>query len=725
MNWGALALVLTLWSAGPVAAGEAGPSYLVADQGAGRVIAVGANGDATPLPSDEPAQLVAPRGIALSPDGRSLAVVDAGSGDGDGAILVITAEGAVSTLYSGLTFPEDVAWLDDESLVWTSSVGGEIRRGDLDGSEPEVLADVGASAIGITVFEQGSRDQLLVTTWQGTAFVVDPSSGDAFPSGGTLEGGGHPAAGPDTLCVPEFEADRVRCMSIGGSERELEIDDPVAAAFDGEDLVVTSPAGVTVFGPDGTDPIATIGGLVNAAGVAPLGPFAGLWDPQGQAADTTTTSSTSAPPVAGEATTTTTAATRPVTTEAPATSVDTGLGGGLIAVFVAVAALGGLLLGLLLGRRRLPAVPAPLPLPVRRAVAAAGDCDEEEFWKAFWVAEDHLFELQRRLEWAEEVGEDPEPIRRELDAATEALEKARRRLLDECPRPEERYVDFGGESVDPIPEPCRALAELEQEIERIVAEGGRPDPALVETARRLSEECEEAKRPKPRVTGTASVGEREERYFIHVYVDKAFPVSHVAVGLTGPDYDKVWSTGARDTEKNTDADRPDTIRKAFFEPGEMVDVDGTEVEFGTQEWYRLESERIGSVLIIQTMEISRDEFEEARRRLVGWLFTQPDEWFGRQGWIYAPMYTDLWGSLMNVTGMGGVLGPYDGGHQDREDWFPIPSTAAMCPAVWLAVRSIFTDSTSWGVSWAGGITVARDVEKIVEEREEAGLPAEE
>ena len=491
--WICLAVVL----AAPAGAGPAGATQwlLVVDQGAGSLLLVDPDGTAEPVPIGP---LTAGRGVSVSPDGARAAVVDAGAAAGEGRILVVVPDGATTVAADGLEFPEDVAWLDDSTLVFTSFTTGEVLTVPAAGGTPEVLATLPQSPSGVETLVIRGRDAVAVSTWQGPVVVIDPATGAVEPATENLAGGGQLAAHPELgVCAPEFEADQVRCWTIDGVPFVAgSVPAPVALDWMRRRLVVTGGDGVVVLDPETGEVTPIPADLVNPSGISVI------TDPVpwgGAPAPVVTTTSTTVAETTSSTVVETTAPPVPLPTAAPGTTVPAPAaeGGGfpwwlaLVGLVVAVVAL-----ILIFVRRwsRPPSTPAT-PISVPTAVKAAEDCDEDRFWAAYWASEEYLISLQELILFALDLGDRAEVarLRKQHDEVAEQLERARQRFLEHCPKRERREPEpVDGWSVDPIPGPCARLAALQAAHERLLEH-------LAEREREIADRLAEIERAEQRV----------------------------------------------------------------------------------------------------------------------------------------------------------------------------------------------------------------------------------
>ncbi len=533
---------------------------LVADQGAGRVVTVAPDGSTEPVSDDGPT-LAAARGLSLHPDGETIAVVDGGSGPETGAVWVLGADGTSALVADGINFPEGVTWLDASTLIVTSFTDQTVLRVEATGGTAEVVATLPEQPTGVIPFEAFDRSGVLVTTWQGPIVLVDPATGEVAPVTANLLGGGFPATlGALGACVPEFDADRVRCFGLTGQVTAEfgPFAGPVAVTAAGSDLVVTGEGGVARIDTTTGDVTPLPTDLANPAGVITLGGEPGPWAPQLPVVVETT----AAPTTTLAATTPAAADTTPAAVETapaeegsvevaddpaevaddpsevaddpaevaddPAEVADdpsevadpaapapepapAGDGGGfpwwVLIVLVGLAAVAAVVW--LLTRKPKPETPPPrkplrpheLPDEVKQALVAGAACDEEEFWKWYWRAEERVLWLQELMRNAGDLGDRKlfEESEREQKAILDALRDAPA-LLKECGRREQEGEPETGFSVDPIPVPCAGLAATEiareQKLERLAAADERVGARLAElddeqtAARHATEEAE-------------------------------------------------------------------------------------------------------------------------------------------------------------------------------------------------------------------------------------------
>lgn len=774
----------------------AASAQVIVEQGSGDVVLVDADDARTTILGG----LNNPRGVALAPDGGAIAVAVAGEAPGEAQLVVIRADRTSAVLVDGGSFIEDVAFVDDETIAFTSTADGTVSTVDVAGGPPVVLAELPAQPTGIAMFEFAGQRGLATVTWMGPVVAIDPSSGLIGPFTADLSGGGHPAA-TDVLYLPEFEADRVSVWPPGSDPQDgFPIDGPVAAAVVDDQLWVTAVPGLAIFDLSSGELLELRADFDNPAGIVALGDATTRWaPPTGTAPDpepeaqpevvATTPPETGDEPTAQPEIVTATPTTIPAAAEVAAPPPDTSADAPAAAPPAdapvaddAAAASdtstddGGfpwwilLILGMLAAAALIALwwrrANRDAEVPSSEAAAAAGrtrddlatladGCRHDLFWNVFWSAEDHLVNFQREIAGTSNEAR-REELQRQHDQLLEDIEAARQKFLAKCPLaepPSPRPVET--EHVSPVPVPCQRLsiaeiardraavlapeaeryllereAQIEEELRAAEAElneaeegfrelaqpGDDPaeyDRALAEQAeagrraaaaaerirelrderdasqraredlvrelddlegsiRRLRRQCnEEQERIAAEEAARVAAADHSKprRYYLHIFADEGAP-SHVAVGLRGPGYDKVFSIGG---SANRDCQQwPDDW---WFDP-----------DLFTNEWYRdIYAER-GWGYRELVVEITEEQFNEARGRLIAWA---------RSGPTYSLQGTDN-----------------------------------MCPQVWFVVRSVFTDSlyrfyvlfngrwvfTTWVVavptdtatSWFGGWSVLDD-----------------
>lgn len=320
-------LSVQLQSPAPVAAGALTPitplpagvgPIVVVEQNAGRVILVSPNGEVEVLLEG----VSNPRGIALSPDGQTIAVVVAGTAPGEGSIVLVSPGEEPRRIIEGLDFLEGVAFLDDETLVFTGFTEQVITVVGTDGGDPR-STEIAANPTGVVRVEQPGRTGMAVATWDQPAVLFDPATGQVTPITPPLAGGGHPALDPTLgLCVPELLLDRVSCFPVAGGDPVVfgRIDQPVGAAITGHGLLLVSgPEGISVIDPSTGERLTVLEPFTNPAGLVVLGDDGEDWLTVGPVPGTTTTTS------AGTTTTSTTTTTVPAVPPASGTDDEDGI----------------------------------------------------------------------------------------------------------------------------------------------------------------------------------------------------------------------------------------------------------------------------------------------------------------------------------------------------------------------------------------------------------------
>jgi len=304
-GWALPVGVATLLSLAPASAQTTEP-VMVVDQEAGTVTYVTADSVSVPIVAD----LTNPRGLALSPDGSLLVVVEAGDASGEGTLVGVTPDRTARPLAGGLDFPEGVAFLDDDTLLYTTFGDQGVWELDLRDGEARRLAQLASAPTGMVVFSTGEgtppQQLLAVATWNGFGLLFDLESGGFAPFTDALAGGGHPDFAPESgVCIPEYEANRVSCWPLDGAPPTLVegFDGPVGVVLLPNGLLAVSDAtGVHVVHPvDGT--LLYTLPFENPAAMVIPGERGARWLPPAAPPSTTTTASgTSAP---GSATTAT------------------------------------------------------------------------------------------------------------------------------------------------------------------------------------------------------------------------------------------------------------------------------------------------------------------------------------------------------------------------------------------------------------------------------------
>ncbi len=430
--WGiasaAIAALAVVAVVGPAEAQQL-DSVVVVDEGAGTVV--------YKLPDFGPVViadgLVNPRGLAMSPDGTILVVVESGDAAGQGRLIGVQPNLEVSVLVDGLDFPEGVAFIDDTTLIVSTVADKTLSEYVLGDSRVQPIMPLQSAPTGLAVIPvgpDGGFPPVAVSTWNGLGLIFE--NGNITPFTDLLDGGGHPAFSPDLgVCIPEFDQDWVSCWPFGGGQPQLVqgFDKPVGVAILPSGLLAVSDStGVHAVDPRDGTVLYTLPFENPAAMVVP-GDRDGLWKPALQPEQPTTT--TEAPTSTAPTTTAspTTAATAPATTigaaagsTTPAGSGDEGSSSGLwwfLGGFALIFALVAVAASRLGTTGEAPASSEPLPTPVK---AASDPCDD-------------LCDEARKAEAEAERAE------AEADAAEKAATDAERRAADGSSKAEQANND--------------------------------------------------------------------------------------------------------------------------------------------------------------------------------------------------------------------------------------------------------------------------------------------
>lgn len=219
-------------------------SIIVVDQGAGAVLVVVDEATSIALATD----LVNPRGVALAAGGSLLVVAEAGENPGEGRLIAITPDGGSEVLAEGLNFPEGVAALDQQAVLFTTIGDQSVWEVDLLTGQVELLVQLESAPTGLVIIDDGPAGEpfLGVSTWNGLGLLFDFQSGEFQPFTGILGGGGHPDFHPDLgMCIPEFEQSHVSCWPAEGGQPTLieGIEAPVGVAVLPSGLLAISHRG--------------------------------------------------------------------------------------------------------------------------------------------------------------------------------------------------------------------------------------------------------------------------------------------------------------------------------------------------------------------------------------------------------------------------------------------------------------------------------------------------
>jgi len=266
-------------------------SVVVVDEGAGTVTY--AIPDFGPIVIAD--GLINPRGLAMSPDGTVLVVVESGDAAGQGRLIGIQSNLDVSVLVAGLDFPEGVVFIDDATLIVSSVADQTLSKYVLGDSQVQPIMPLQSAPTGMVtlpVDPAGGFPPVAVSTWNGLGLILE--NGDVTPFTEPLAGGGHPAFSPDLgVCFPEFDQDWVSCWPVNGGQPQLlqGFDGPVAVAILPSGLVAVSDStGVHIVDPRDGAVLFTIPFENPGAMVVP-GDRERLWLPAMQTVATSTTTS--------------------------------------------------------------------------------------------------------------------------------------------------------------------------------------------------------------------------------------------------------------------------------------------------------------------------------------------------------------------------------------------------------------------------------------------------
>ena len=245
---------------------------VVADQEAGEVLRLSADGDAEVILDDLRAVrsvVVLPDGAVLAADSDAGAVIGTGGRYGDGRVEVAT----------GLEAPEAIARGGGGRLYVSSFSEGTLIQVDLTTGRVEALAAAldGPSAV-VALRPPRSRTDIAVAEWFGGAVAVLQSNGDraATLTRGLERPAGLATDGDGDVYITDRSAGRILAVSAAGRTRVVaEVEAPAGIALDpaepaagqSYDLVVATATGIERVDPR-TGEADTLSDIETAVGVA-------------------------------------------------------------------------------------------------------------------------------------------------------------------------------------------------------------------------------------------------------------------------------------------------------------------------------------------------------------------------------------------------------------------------------------------------------------------------